>query len=117
MRLLTLDASYLFNAISRQALSLRRTTDTTDERENRRRHECDRGATSNDQDATALSRCEEFADIHRAIAFLKVTATNEGGKVYVPKRTFFAASQSQLLTRQSSTALVKPDRGQRIRNL
>jgi hypothetical protein len=61
MRLLTLDATHLFNAISQQVSNLRRATDTKDERENRRRHESDGDATSNDQDATALGRCEEFA--------------------------------------------------------
>ena len=41
---------------------MRRATDTKDERESRRRHECDGVKRSNDQDATALGCCEEFAD-------------------------------------------------------
>ena len=36
-------------------------SDTKDERENRRRQECDGEERPNDQDATALGRCEEFA--------------------------------------------------------
>ena len=40
---------------------MRRATDTKDERESRRRHECDGVKRSNDRDATALGRCEEFA--------------------------------------------------------
>ena len=35
-------------------------TDSKDERDNRRRHECDDEERPNDQDATALGRCEEF---------------------------------------------------------
>jgi hypothetical protein len=41
---------------------LRRATDTKDERESRRRHECDGVKRSHDQDATALGCCEELAD-------------------------------------------------------
>ena len=37
-------------------------TDTKDERDNRRRHECGGEERPNAQDATTLSRCEEFAD-------------------------------------------------------
>jgi hypothetical protein len=36
-------------------------SDAQQKREYRRRHECDGDAGSSDQDATALSRCEEFA--------------------------------------------------------
>ena len=61
-RLQTLDAIKLFNAVSRQALNLGSATDTKDERDNRRRHECDGEKRSNDRDATALGCCEEFAD-------------------------------------------------------
>ena len=61
MRLLRRDAIQLLNAISRQALSLHHASDTKDERENRRRKECDGEERPNDQDATALGRCEEFA--------------------------------------------------------
>jgi hypothetical protein len=61
MRLLTLDATQLFDAISRQASNTRHAIETKDERKSRRRQECDGGATSNDQDATALGRCEELA--------------------------------------------------------
>ncbi len=43
-------------------MSLHHASDTKDERENRRRHESDGEERPNDQDATALSRCEEFAD-------------------------------------------------------
>jgi hypothetical protein len=56
-RLQTLDAIKLFNAVSRQALNLGSATDTKDERDNRRRHECDGEKRSNDRDATALGCC------------------------------------------------------------
>ena len=62
MRLLRMDSNYLLNAISRQASKMGRLIDTKDERERRRRHECDGEESSNDRDATALGRCEELAD-------------------------------------------------------
>ena len=37
-------------------------TDSKDERENRRQHECGGEERSSAQDATALGCCEEFAD-------------------------------------------------------
>jgi hypothetical protein len=40
---------------------LRRAIATKDERKNSRQHESDGEARSNDQEATALGRCEEFA--------------------------------------------------------
>jgi hypothetical protein len=61
MRLLTLNATHLLDAISRQASNTRHAIDTKDERKSRRRQESDGNASSNDQDATALGRCEEFA--------------------------------------------------------
>ena len=61
MRLLTLDATQLFDAISRQASNTRHAIETKDERKSRRRQESNGNASSNDQDATALGRCEEFA--------------------------------------------------------
>ena len=39
---------------------MRGASDTKDERESRRRQECDGEERSNDRDATALGRCEEF---------------------------------------------------------
>ena len=62
MRLLAMGANYLLNAISRQASKMGRLIDTKDERESRRRQECDGEERSNDRDAAALGRCEEFAD-------------------------------------------------------
>jgi hypothetical protein len=60
--LLRIDTNYLLNAISRQASKMGRLIDTKDERESRRRHECDGEERSNDQDAAALGCCEELAD-------------------------------------------------------
>ena len=54
-------ANWLINPVSRQAFSWRRMIDTQETCDNCCRHESDGEARPNDQDATALGRCEEFA--------------------------------------------------------
>ena len=61
MRRLRLGANWLFKPVSRQALNWRRMIETQETCENCRRQECDGEERPNDQDATALGRCEEFA--------------------------------------------------------
>ena len=61
MRLLKLDASLLVHPTLQHSSRLSILIGSKDERENRRQQECDGEERSNDQDATALGRCEEFA--------------------------------------------------------
>jgi hypothetical protein len=60
MRLLTLDAIWLFNPIPQKESGLCGSIDAQQKYGYRCRHECDGDAGSSDQDATALGRCEEF---------------------------------------------------------
>ena len=61
MRLLKLDASLLVHPTLQHSSRLSILIGSKDERENRRQQECDGEERSNDQDATALGRCEELA--------------------------------------------------------
>ncbi len=86
MRLLTLDATHLFDAISRRASNTRHAIETKDERKSRRRQESDGNASSNDQDATALGRCEEFAGSAPKIVTPMRTMTTDRIDVLGPSR-------------------------------
>ena len=61
MRLLKLDASLLVHPTSQQSSRWSNFIGAKDRCENSRQQECDGDARSNDQDATALGRCEELA--------------------------------------------------------
>ena len=61
---------------------MRRATDTKDERESRRRHECDGVKRSHDQDATALGCCEELADSAAKIVPPMRTVAYDGDRAF-----------------------------------
>ena len=63
-----------------------RLIDTKDERESRRRHECDGEERSNDQDAAALGCCEEFADSAAKIVTPMCAMATDRVHVFGPTR-------------------------------
>ncbi len=59
-------------------------SDTKDERENRRRQECGGEARSTDQNATALSRCEEFlGSAAKIVTPMRSMATDRGDRAFI----------------------------------